>query len=129
MNPSKQVLIVDDDPEMLLVVSALVEQAGFLPKTASTLESFKREFANQPSAVMLDLVMPGRVSERIVDFMAELHSTTPLFFMTSAVPEDIRLRQEHAHLRGITVQDVLVKPFWSKEVNHALEPLSASFAV
>jgi FixJ family two-component response regulator len=128
MRSTQPILIVDDDPEMLMIVSALVAKAGFQAKTAATFESFKRELANNPLAILLDLVMPGKASERIVEHMADIQSKIPLFFITGAIPEDISMRQEHALARGVVVHDVLIKPFWSKEVEHALHPLVSSAA-
>jgi len=57
----KSILVVDDDPEIVAVLSARLNKRGYKVSTAndghSALEQAKRE---KPDLVLLDVMMPGK---------------------------------------------------------------------
>jgi DNA-binding NtrC family response regulator len=122
---SRTIIIADDDPEMLLIVSSMVITAGYTPASVQNFESFKKSFTESTFAVMLDLVMPGKDSEKIMEHLASSEYKRPLLFITGSFPEDIAKRQARAHELGLHVTDVLIKPFWLEDVTRALKSLEA----
>jgi twitching motility two-component system response regulator PilH len=61
LDSGQKVLIVDDSPTELAMLSALLQRAGFVVVTArdgaDALEKLERE---RPKVVLLDVVMPGK---------------------------------------------------------------------
>ncbi|MBI3795915.1 MAG: CHASE3 domain-containing protein [Deltaproteobacteria bacterium] len=54
------VLVCDDDPSVLEVVGAMLEQHGYqVLKAASGQEAIERALVTRPAAILLDLLMPG----------------------------------------------------------------------
>jgi twitching motility two-component system response regulator PilH len=84
MAPSR-LLVVDDDPDILLYVTSLLEDNGYEVGTArSAAEALAALDASRPDAMLVDVLMPGRSG---LDLLVSLRrspvwSETPLVVMT-----------------------------------------------
>jgi DNA-binding response OmpR family regulator len=59
-NPTKRVLVVDDNPVNLRITAVLIRKAGFLAETAEDAESALEQLAgNPPDLIVTDLQLPG----------------------------------------------------------------------
>ena len=115
------VLIVDDDPESLLLVSTMVEYVGYRPITAATFAEANALLGKRPAALVLDLVMPERTSERLIAELQRSGNALPVVLMSAAMRDDLGTQAaEHAR-RGINVVSTLAKPFWVDVLVSALE--------
>jgi twitching motility two-component system response regulator PilH len=57
---NKKVLIVDDEPDMRIFVSNLLNSNGFSPITAkSKTEGLRKAIEENPAVIILDMMMPG----------------------------------------------------------------------
>jgi FixJ family two-component response regulator len=119
----RNVIVADDDPEMLLTVCALVSSAGYNAIAAQNFDSFKKNYTEAPFVVMLDLTMMGKDSERIVGFLSSEKYEGSLIFITGANPQEISRRQQQADEFGLSVVDVLIKPFWLDDVTRSLKAI------
>lgn len=58
--PSLRILVCDDDPDVREVVGTMLEQRGYtVIAAASGREAFERAVSERPSAIVLDILMPG----------------------------------------------------------------------
>jgi DNA-binding response OmpR family regulator len=105
------VLVVDDEPEVVELLCAIVRQAGFVPVPAhdnpSALAAFERE---QPILVLLDIVL-GRWNG--LDLLLEIRqrSDVPIILLTGRMTEaDV--------VRGLELgaDDYVTKPFRFREL-------------
>ena len=56
---SKKILVVDDERDMRIFVSTIVETLGFEPISAENgVEALQRAYSNPPALVILDVMMP-----------------------------------------------------------------------
>ena len=63
----KKILIVDDEPDIRIFLSACIEDAGFLIDTAKDgIEALEKIEAEPPDLITLDLVMPRRSGVRVI---------------------------------------------------------------
>ena len=54
-----RILVVDDDPALLRLASAILEGAGYSVATAATgTDALRKEHESQPALVLLDVVLP-----------------------------------------------------------------------
>jgi CheY-like chemotaxis protein len=105
------VLVVDDDPDMVDVITAILAAEGYTYQTASNgLEALDVIDRELPAVVLLDMLMPVMNGWQTAD---ELHHrygrTIPIIALTAA---------EHAQARAheIDADGVLAKPFEIEEL-------------
>ncbi len=56
----KKILIVDDEPDMRIFISNLLDSDGFSPVTAENkTEGFKKAIEENPKVIILDMMLPG----------------------------------------------------------------------
>jgi two-component system sensor histidine kinase ChiS len=102
------ILLVDDDPGNLFLLEALLRSHGYLTQSAkSGVEALAIARAEQPSLILLDVMMPGMDG---FDVCRELRAdtqlqATPVIFLTA-------LSDEESHLMGLEVMgdDYFTKP-------------------
>ena len=109
---SKLVLIIDDDPAFLRMVSQVLSRQEYNLLTANSgQEGLRLLFEHKPDLVLLDVVMPKmdgwQVCERIRDI-----SDVPIIMLTGkrVEEEDIARGLEHG------ADDYLIKPVGNKEM-------------
>ncbi len=115
------VLIVDDDPESLLLVSTMVEYIGYRPVTASTFDEARELLEQRPAALVLDMVMPEQTSDRIATLLHETSNTLPVVFMSAAMQGRLGAQAANYVRLGVNVVSTLAKPFWIDVLVNALE--------
>ena len=110
-NLSKKILVVDDEPEIVKLVRAYLEQAGFAVVTAAegqeALAVFRHEY---PNLVILDLNLPGMDG---LDVCRALRRTSdvPIIMLTARIEETDRLIGLE-----LGADDYVVKPFSPREI-------------
>jgi two-component system alkaline phosphatase synthesis response regulator PhoP len=112
MNPmSKKILVVNDEPQIVKVVKAYLEQSGFQVVTAAdgntALTTFHRE---KPDFMILDLSLPGMDGLDVCRAVRH-ESNIPILMLTARV-------EEADKLVGLELgaDDYVVKPFSPREV-------------
>jgi two-component system alkaline phosphatase synthesis response regulator PhoP len=117
----KTILVVDDEPEIIRISRAYLEQAGFRVVTAtggsSALATFR---ATSPDLVILDLNLPAPAGEPPVDGldvarairqMAGSAGATPIIMLTARVDETDRIIGLE-----LGADDYVTKPFSPREL-------------
>ncbi len=109
--PAPRVLVVDDETQMVSIVSFALETQGFVPSVARNAEQAWRMLCDEPfDLVVLDVMLPGasgiQLTERI-----RATSDTPVVLLTARGEEEDRLR---GLLAG--ADDYLTKPFSPREL-------------
>ncbi len=108
---SKKIFVVDDEPQIVKVLKAYLENAGFQVITASdgkaALLTFQRE---KPDFMILDLNLPGMDGLDICRAVRH-ESNIPILMLTARVEEADRLIGLE-----LGADDYVVKPFSPREV-------------
>ncbi len=108
---SKKILVVDDEPEIVKVVKAYLEKAGYqvviARDGAQALSVFQRE---KPDLIILDLNLPG-IDGLDVCRTIRRESDVPVLMLTARVEEADRLIGLE-----LGADDYVVKPFSPREV-------------
>jgi len=93
-NSNVTVLIVDDDPAQLTLMSAFVTQGGYMPETASDgNEALEKAQTCNPDLILLDVYMPGVDG---IDVCRQLKANPetrhiPVISVTGNLDNDVRL--------------------------------------
>lgn len=108
---SRKILVVDDEPQIVRVLKAYLEKAGYQVVTAldgpGTLAAFQRE---KPDFMILDLNLPGMDGLDICRAVRR-ESNIPILMLTARVEEADRLIGLE-----LGADDYVVKPFSPREV-------------
>jgi two-component system, NtrC family, response regulator GlrR len=109
---SGDILLVDDDPDLLKLISLRLTSAGYKVRTAESGETALAAIAvRRPAAVVTDLRMPGIDGLQLFDAINRQHSGLPVLILTAhgTIPDAVAATQ-----RGVF--GFLTKPFDSQEL-------------
>jgi two-component system response regulator GlrR len=117
---SGDILLVDDDPDLLKLISLRLTSAGYRVRTAENGESALAAIAvARPAVVVTDLRMPGIDGMQLFDAINRQHSGLPVLILTAhgTIPDAVAATQ-----RGVF--GFLTKPFDSQDL---LQKVAAAF--
>jgi two-component system OmpR family response regulator len=106
-----RLLVVDDEPNIVELLSASLRFAGFEVVTATNGQQALTMIASyQPDLVVLDVMMPGIDGFEVVRRMRESHQRIPVLFLTAKDATE-------AKITGLTLgaDDYITKPFSLEE--------------
>jgi len=116
MTASKEILVVDDEPKILDVITSFLSSKGYVVHAADNgqkaLEIFKK---NNISLLVLDLMLPDISGE---DICVQIRKTSrvPIIMLTAKTQENDLLNG-----LGIGADDYITKPFSLKELYARIE--------
>jgi two-component system KDP operon response regulator KdpE len=106
------ILIVDDEPKLVRLVSEVLTATGFsVLTTANGKQAIELTAVEQPDLIVLDIVLAGELDGFEVAHRIREFSSVPIIMLTAKA-------RESDLLRGFDVgaDDYLTKPFSSKEL-------------
>ena len=106
------VLLVDDDPDLLKLISLRLTSAGYRVRTADSGETALATIAvERPATVITDLRMPGIDGLQLFEAIHRQHPALPVIILTAhgTIPDAVNATQ-----RGVF--GYLTKPFDSQEL-------------
>ncbi|MDP9492329.1 MAG: response regulator, partial [Actinomycetota bacterium] len=116
-----RVLVVDDEPDVLLLCRLNLQQRGHELLEAST-GSLALELARKrhPDVIVLDLMLPGMTGYEVLETLKgdEQTSGIPVLVLTA---KSLRADRERSH--GLGASGFLTKPFLPSELCELVESL------
>jgi len=107
----QRVLIVDDEPETILLLKGIVRSAGFDVLSASSgADAIKKCKSANPDLVLLDLMMPEMDGWETMHYIRDM-ADIPIIIISAISAKDDVVRALQ-----LGVDDYLTKPFFSAEV-------------
>ena len=81
--PSQKVYVVDDDPEILSVLSQTLSRSGFDAELYDSCKQFLAAYdAERPGCILLDISMPEMDGMQLLEVLNEKSNQTPVIFLT-----------------------------------------------
>jgi two-component system alkaline phosphatase synthesis response regulator PhoP len=110
-----KILIVDDDPDILIAIGAVLEARGYQVVTVGDGEEGLAELKKEkPDLMILDLLMPRKdgfaVCKELKDPRWSKYSDMPILILTSIREEVSRRRYELETGLSLDVDDYVEKP-------------------
>ena len=125
-----RIMVVDDDPDVVTVLSSFLKREGFVPvEAASGQQCLKIAGENHIDLILLDLMMPGMDGFEVIKALKNRPETADIPVIMVTARDDIDARAEGMRLG---VSDFLAKPVFRKQLRNRidaqLEMLSTSRA-
>ena len=119
--PEKQqstILVVDDEPEIRKLVSAMLTRCGYRVMSAATGESAIVVFRNNPDIELLltDVVVPGMSGPLIADEIAALNPAIKVLFMSGY--DGTRVVTRYVAEKGYSL---IIKPFTTEQLERKVQ--------
>jgi DNA-binding response OmpR family regulator len=113
--PKAKILIVDDDPDILVAIGAVLEARGYQMVTARDGEEGLAKLKEaSPDLMILDLLMPRKdgfaVCKELKDPRWSKYGNVPILILTSVREEVSRRRYELETGLSLDVDDYVEKP-------------------
>lgn len=112
--PKKRILVVDDEPELMKLVTTRLEANGYAVSAVSNgADGVTRAAAERPDLILLDVMMP------VMDGFSVLQRLRA-DERTRAVPVIMLTARSETHLimkaQALGAEDYLIKPFRAEEL-------------
>lgn len=106
-NPRKKILIVDDEPDILELVSETLQDHGYFVETAkSGNQALQKTSIQNYDLIVSDIMMPDGDGIYLVDELKKLHEKSPYIFIMTGFSN---YSKQEALNKG--VNEVFQKPF------------------
>jgi two-component system, cell cycle sensor histidine kinase and response regulator CckA len=109
MAGSRTILVVDDEPDVLRLVEAILTEQGYDVVVAKGSDNAIRTFERmprKPSLVLTDVVMPGMSGPMMVDHMLSIEPNLRVLFMSGY--DDRQVVRRYVVEKGFAL---IAKPF------------------
>jgi two-component system cell cycle sensor histidine kinase/response regulator CckA len=118
----KTILVVDDEPEIRKLVSAMLTRSGYRVVSADTGENAIRLFRNNPDTDLLltDVVAPGMSGPMIADQIAALKPDIKVLFMSGY--DGTQVVRRYVVEKGYSL---LTKPFTMEQLRTKVQAVLA----
>lgn len=121
MTETKTVMVVDDEPDVLLSVAQILESNNY--RTIKAKDGYEcRECLKEvtPDVLLLDIMMPGLTSKEILEMIAKESSLSQvkIIFLTAVHSQEA---EEGGLLASRQVVDFIEKPFTVRRMLDAIE--------
>lgn len=128
MEKQAKILVVDDDPDVVDVITMILESKGYQVVSARDgIEALATLKAESPDLMILDLLMPKMdgyaVCKELKDPRWAKHSSTPILVLSSVREEASRRRYELEMGMELGVDDYLEKPIVPDVLLHRVDKL------
>lgn len=119
------VLVVDDDREIAALVVETARAAGFKVRAAANAAAFLDLYKEtHPTAIVMDIVMPGVDGIELLDRLANLKCDIPIILVSGYGGKYLNITQDMASAQGLKIAGRLIKPFDIKELEKLLQNLN-----
>ena len=115
--PRKTLLIVDDEPQVLDVLSSLLTRAGYVPLVADgPVTALELVAEHTVDGMILDMHLPGLAG---MELLTLLRSPATRFTPAIAITGDSSIDADEIRAHGFV--DLLLKPFTPSELRRVVE--------
>ena len=119
INAGKKILVIEDETDLLFMITERLRSWGYEPLTADTgEEGLERARVQQPDAILLDVMLPQMKGRDVCARLKADPATRriPVIFLSALELPD--------HIKGgldAGAEDYLIKPFQPEELKEHLE--------
>jgi EAL domain-containing protein (putative c-di-GMP-specific phosphodiesterase class I)/CheY-like chemotaxis protein len=117
----KRICIIDDDPNILHIVSKYAEHLGLAVYSVSTWSDIELSQLKSAELIILDLSLPDFDGLDIIDHLAQEKLITPILLCSGHDENVIEAAADVLKTNGLSYAGNLIKPFSFKQFNQMIE--------
>jgi len=116
----KKVMVVDDNPDVVATLRAIMESEGYAVETAESADACWKAISQKkgkglPELILLDIMMPGMsVKELLLKFNKDKAASKIKIIFVTAVAASEKERKEY--IAAGNVVDYITKPFYLEDL-------------
>lgn len=118
-----RITIIDDEPDMAMLVSEVAKQAGFETNQFYHAHDFVEKYDGMSDVIALDLMMPDTDGVELIRYLAENKCPAQLILMSGFDSGVLRSAQKIAVEQGLNFVTAINKPFRFNELFNVLSNL------
>ncbi len=118
-----KITIIDDEPDMAMLVSEVAKQAGFETSQFHHAHDFVNNYDGLSDVIALDLMMPDTDGVELIRYLAEHKCQAQLILMSGFDSGVLRSAQKIAIEQGLNFVTTINKPFRFNELFNVLSQL------
>ncbi|TNF33044.1 MAG: EAL domain-containing protein [Gammaproteobacteria bacterium] len=118
-----KIVIIDDEPDMAMLVSEVAQQAGFETSQFYHARDFVKHYDGLSDVIALDLMMPDTDGVELIRYLAENRCPAQLILMSGFDSGVLRSAQKIAIEQGLNFIASINKPFRFNELYNLLSNL------
>ena len=122
----KRILVVDDEPDLTILVKKYLTEAGFDVEIAyNGVEAMEKVKANPPDAIVLDVMMPEKDGyETCAELKSdEKYANIPVLLLTAVADHVSSTRYSHFDGMSMEADDYLPKPASAEDICESIKSL------
>ena len=122
----KRVLVVDDEPDLTILVKKYLKEAGFDVEIAyNGVEAMEKVKANPPDAIVLDVMVPEKDGyETCAELKSdEKYADIPVLLLTAVADHVSSTRYSHFDGMSMEADDYLPKPASAEDICESIKSL------
>src|SRR3990167_5570053 len=90
METKKKILIIEDDPQVLQLISLILTQEGYhVIKAGNGAEALRKIVQDYPEMIIADLILPDMNGAEVIQDARDKHAcNAPVIFLTGMITKD-----------------------------------------
>ena len=122
----KTILLVDDEPDLTIVLKHNLQMEGYEVEVAyNGVEAIEKVKAKIPDAIVLDVMMPEKDGFEVCSELKndDKYADIPIIMLTAVSDHVSSTQYSHAHGMDMEADDYLAKPASAEQIIESLENL------
>jgi two-component system OmpR family response regulator len=124
---TRRLLVVDDDPNLTMLIRTVGMAQGFEVCTVNQTRAFMTAYSEfTPDVIILDLVMPDMDGFEVMNYLRSRAARACIILLSGADEPCLRMAGEIGSVYGLGIAGVLSKPFRVADLRRLLAEAAAS---
>lgn len=108
---TRRLLVIDDEPDIARYIGQVAEDLGYEVRVTTEAETFKARYDDfQPTAVILDIVMPDVDGIELIKFLGRRHCTARILVISGYHRRYLESAKTLGEALGLQSVTVMAKP-------------------
>jgi DNA-binding response OmpR family regulator len=120
----KRLLIIDDEPEVGVIIRQIAEDCGFDVEATTSADEFRAAYSTfRPTAIIVDLAVPNTDGIQLFRWLADEHCAVPIVIVSGFDDKVLESAKRLGEARGLLMDGIITKPMRAADISGLLNGL------